>query len=193
MSLGDRIRCLRGKLSQAEFGKKISLAQPTVRNYERGERKPDAEILNTICNIFGVSPEWLLMGTGPMYREREHGETVAADMSAARARPTQEQLIDFIDFDKNKIADMSAVQSLQQENRELQRELSSLYRGNATLQAEKGELIRESATLQIELERARLDLERRDMRIAELEREVTELRAVIKPARAADSGGVACA
>ena len=48
------------KLSQAELGKILNLAQRTISSYENGERFPDEITLNNIANYFNVSMDYLL-------------------------------------------------------------------------------------------------------------------------------------
>ena len=74
---------------------------------------------------------------------------------------------DFIENKKNKIADMSAILDLQQRLLEALQEQNNLLRENAHL---------------------RLQLERRDMRIRDMEREVAELREARKGPSAYGAG-----
>ena len=89
-----------------------------------------------------------------------------ADMSAI-LEDTSTQHSDFIESNKNKMADMSAILDLQQKLLEALQEQNNLLRENAHL---------------------RLQLERRDMRIRDLEREVAELREARKGPSAYGSG-----
>lgn len=56
----DRLRTLRGELKQAEFARKVGLAQNTYNRYESGERIPDIEVLARLAARLGVSTDWLL-------------------------------------------------------------------------------------------------------------------------------------
>ena len=40
----DRLKTLRGELKQAEFARKVGIAQNTYSRYESGERIPDIEV-----------------------------------------------------------------------------------------------------------------------------------------------------
>lgn len=60
-SLGDRIKAIRGKLNQEEFGKIIGVKAPAISKYEKG-RVPDLETLKKIADYGGVTLEWLLEG-----------------------------------------------------------------------------------------------------------------------------------
>ena len=67
--MGERIKKLRKTLgmTQAEFAKKIGSVQNTLTGYESGRRNPSNAVIVSICNIFGVSEEWLREGTGEMF------------------------------------------------------------------------------------------------------------------------------
>ena len=61
-TLGDRLKQLRGSLSQSDFAASIGVSQRTIGHYEKNERQPDAEAIKNICANFQVSPSWLLFG-----------------------------------------------------------------------------------------------------------------------------------
>lgn len=62
MNIGKRIRNLREKkgMSREEFAKRLGLSYWAVSKYENGERNPDAETLNKIADILGVTVDYLL-------------------------------------------------------------------------------------------------------------------------------------
>jgi transcriptional regulator with XRE-family HTH domain len=62
-SIGRRIRELRGfDMSQAEFARRIRVAQSYLSALERGEKEPGAAVLLAISREFGKSVDWLLTG-----------------------------------------------------------------------------------------------------------------------------------
>ncbi|TAN61798.1 MAG: XRE family transcriptional regulator [Magnetospirillum sp.] len=61
---GDRIRRVRGALSQIEFAGRMGADKNTVGRYERGERTPDGDFLVRIRTEFGADITWLLTGEG---------------------------------------------------------------------------------------------------------------------------------
>lgn len=67
MEIGERLKLLRGTLSQDEFSQRVGFNKNSIGNYERGERTPDVVFLKTVCEKFGASSNWLLFGTGPVY------------------------------------------------------------------------------------------------------------------------------
>jgi len=66
--IGERIRKVRGGLSQEAFAKNISVHKITVARWERGETSPDSDALQRICEVFKINPTWLILGEGPMRR-----------------------------------------------------------------------------------------------------------------------------
>ena len=62
-SIGRRIRELRGfDMTQAEFARRIRVAQSYLSALERGEKEPGAGVLLAISREFGRSVDWLLTG-----------------------------------------------------------------------------------------------------------------------------------
>lgn len=59
---GKNLKALRtnAKLTQQDLATKLKVAPSTIGMYESGKRMPDADILNKIANIFGVSIDYLL-------------------------------------------------------------------------------------------------------------------------------------
>ena len=61
--IGRRIRQLRGfETTQAEFARRIHVAQSYLSALERGEKEPGAAVLLAISREFGKSVDWLLTG-----------------------------------------------------------------------------------------------------------------------------------
>ena len=61
--IGDRIREVRGALSQDEFCKHLGLPKRTLIRYESEQTYPTAETIGSICDVFGIDPKWLLFGS----------------------------------------------------------------------------------------------------------------------------------
>ena len=61
-AMGQRIRGIRGKISQREFAGKIGVTQVEVSRYERGMRTPPVEILLKLSTLGNVSVDFLLRG-----------------------------------------------------------------------------------------------------------------------------------
>ena len=61
MSLfSERLKSLRGNMSQAEAAAKIGITAQTLGRYENEQRKPDSETILLICKHYGVSADYLL-------------------------------------------------------------------------------------------------------------------------------------
>lgn len=156
MSLPERLRIIRGKLGQKEFAKRIGSSQTGVSAYEKGQRKPDYETLIRVSKEFGVTLDWLLLGIEPMY---------CSDLSKkqmADSRPTEkkytEQPIDNIDkkfFTPQQNGRQSAILDYMEKTIALQERLLAATEQVAEL---------------------RLQLQARDQRIRELEKENAQLR-----------------
>ena len=67
----ERLKFLRGKLTQADFAKIFDMHRNTIFRYEAGDGKPDGVFLNNLCKYYKLNPEWLLMGEGPMYKDHK--------------------------------------------------------------------------------------------------------------------------
>ena len=64
----DRIKILRTslRLTQAEFGEKINVADSTITNWELRGKIPQSKIV-LISRVFGVNQNWLETGDGDMF------------------------------------------------------------------------------------------------------------------------------
>jgi len=62
--VGERVRSLRGGLTQAAFAERLGLERKSVGRYEAGERAPDAVALLRLMMEFGADPAWVLTGRG---------------------------------------------------------------------------------------------------------------------------------
>lgn len=159
-TIADRIRQVRGHLTQKEFAELIGITAQAVINYEVRGRHPKGSVIKTICNVFKINEAWLLTGEGAVYSA--DAQKKMADMSAIPPSPLPAQPIENVSLPIQKMADMSAIAPLYEENR-------SLYQKNMELQERLLSLTEQNAEL-------RLQLQARDMRIRELEKENAQLR-----------------
>lgn len=68
--LAERIRLVRkscGNLERDEFSSLIGVSKNTLAYYERGERTPDAKVLEAYRDRFGVNLNWLVSGEDEMF------------------------------------------------------------------------------------------------------------------------------
>lgn len=66
MSVGSRIKLVRGAMSQEDFADALGVSKAAIGGYERDKQSPGSAVIVSICEKFGVEPRWLLMGDGPM-------------------------------------------------------------------------------------------------------------------------------
>ena len=161
-SVGERIKEIRGALTQKEFADRLGITAQAVINYERHGRIPSRAILNKISTIYTVTVDWLLTGEDSMYQKG--GEQVVSAPKMGDTSPIlgsqNLQHAGFVDSNKEKMGDVSPILRLTEQN--------------AALQCDLLETVRQNGDLRVEVERLRMDVERRDARIAELERQLAE-------------------
>ena len=61
--IGERIREVRGSLSQDEFCRFVGVPKRTLVRYELGQTLPSAQTVAIICEMFRIDPWWLLFGS----------------------------------------------------------------------------------------------------------------------------------
>lgn len=59
---GERLKELRKRigLTQTELGKKIGVSSSAIGMYEQGKREPDNHTLLKLCDLFGVTTDYLI-------------------------------------------------------------------------------------------------------------------------------------
>ncbi len=90
--MNERIKKVRktSGLTQEAFGQRIETTKASVSRLESGEYSPSNQTIKLICQEFGVSREWLVDGSGPMYMEQVPdgpGALVPELMAALQGRP----------------------------------------------------------------------------------------------------------
>ena len=58
--LGERIRHVRGRMSQEAFAGLLGISKGALGGYERGENCPNADVILTICNKCKINVSWLI-------------------------------------------------------------------------------------------------------------------------------------
>lgn len=137
MSIGDRIKELRGKQSQSSFAELLGIAQRTLANYERNERTPNTDFAILLAQKFNVSFDWLLTGANQktMPPAQEHSEEQA--QTAANC-PKCAELEARLDRERDEV-------------REMAKELREINAENRTILKENGKLKEEIGLLKGEL------------------------------------------
>lgn len=62
MTIGERIKELRGNIPRHDFAATFSVSRSTMQRYEYDEGPPDIAFVSAVCEKFGVSADWLLFG-----------------------------------------------------------------------------------------------------------------------------------
>lgn len=67
--LNENLRECRNRLGLSQFAvaEKLGIAQVQYGTYERGTRKPSAEILEKLVKVFNINVNYLLTGEGSMF------------------------------------------------------------------------------------------------------------------------------
>lgn len=62
--LSDRLRAAREakRLDVAAVAKALTVSPRTVQNWEHGMCSPRVDQAHSICDLFGVTPHWLIFG-----------------------------------------------------------------------------------------------------------------------------------
>jgi transcriptional regulator with XRE-family HTH domain len=63
--IGLRLKQLRGKVSQKDFGESFGVSKSYINNLEHGS-KPSLELLISVSTSFDVSLDWIILGIGNM-------------------------------------------------------------------------------------------------------------------------------
>ena len=73
MTLGERLKAVRGRGTQKQLAADLKVTTNTYAAYERDERIPDAHFLEAICRKFQINPAWLLLGEGSAMQAAQAG------------------------------------------------------------------------------------------------------------------------
>jgi transcriptional regulator with XRE-family HTH domain len=61
VDIGLRLKHIRGKISQKDFGNQFSVSKSYINNIEHGS-KPSLEFLTNVATSFDVSLDWIILG-----------------------------------------------------------------------------------------------------------------------------------
>lgn len=62
MSIGERIKLLRGATSREDFGKLFGKNRNTILHYENDTNTPGSDFVVELCRRYNVSADWVLYG-----------------------------------------------------------------------------------------------------------------------------------
>jgi phage repressor protein C with HTH and peptisase S24 domain/DNA-binding XRE family transcriptional regulator len=66
VDVGERLRQIRGGMSQEGFASRLQVSKRTIVNYEGGQRFPEANVLRALSEEFAVNLDWVFSGMGSM-------------------------------------------------------------------------------------------------------------------------------
>lgn len=86
------------KLSRSQFAEIIKIQASAVTHLINGRNKPSADVLQNILKAFPqISPDWLILGTGNMYRNEQQSSISQPDSTeSAKNEPFVATLFDGI-------------------------------------------------------------------------------------------------
>lgn len=93
MTIGERLKQVRGGMPQDEMAKALGVHKNTVANYEKGERVPDAQYLVKVLQVLpDVDAGWLLTGQKPdAVMVNEKGNFYVVEAKGAEPSPQAER------------------------------------------------------------------------------------------------------
>ena len=125
-SIGQRIKMVRGELSQKAFGLRIGLSQTAVTALENDQSEPRLGTFNSIVAAFGVNPEWLRTGSGQT-RGRALSPVAVAEPAPDYTSGEATTATLYIEVLKEQVADLKADKTrLLEENHDLRDEVKLL-------------------------------------------------------------------
>lgn len=101
------LRKSKSHLTQLEMAKLLGVAKTTYASYEQGKRTPDIDVQNKIADYFGVTLDYLHgreKKVEPIYSEKQ--QTVAAHIDSDVTEEQVEEILNYIDYIKQKHAKM---------------------------------------------------------------------------------------
>ena len=81
-TLGERIKILRGSMSQQQFADQLSITRQYIALLESDKREPSPLLIDSLCQKFQIRREWLVLGHEPMKTADMEGtpETLVPDL-----------------------------------------------------------------------------------------------------------------
>lgn len=79
LTIGARIRLVRGDMKLIEFAEFIGIGKSSVSRYENNQGSPDAVFITALYEKCGIEPLWLLTGQGSRGNELTPREAALLD------------------------------------------------------------------------------------------------------------------
>ncbi|MDR2489140.1 MAG: helix-turn-helix domain-containing protein [Desulfovibrio sp.] len=123
-TLGERLKKIRGSMSQAAFAARVGISKGALGGYERDENVPGTEAINKICSITCISVDWLITGGGQPCLEKDKSMETAHKVDApANCQNCLELLTKLVLVQERENALLKEVSALQAENVALRKEI----------------------------------------------------------------------
>ena len=87
MTIGERLKLVRGSVSQDEFSKRLGVSKAAVGAYERNAQMPGSTFIIAICVCYNIEPRWLLTGVGPLRPGAEAAHAASDTLPSPAALP----------------------------------------------------------------------------------------------------------
>lgn len=105
--MNERLKTLRSelRLNQADFSKKLGMAQSTYATLETGKTQLRDRHINLICSTFNVSSEWLRTGKGEMF-EHDLNEKLGKEVARMFSNGddlTKKLILGLSELDENEV------------------------------------------------------------------------------------------
>ena len=97
--LGQRLRDIRTaleKTDRVQFAETLGVSNSGLAAYERGDNKPNTDVLQRYYNLYKVDINWLVSGEGKMFR---------TEKDLQEQQTTSTPIYPFSDMDQTKIQD----------------------------------------------------------------------------------------
>jgi transcriptional regulator with XRE-family HTH domain len=143
-TIGDRLKIVRGKVSRELFASKFGVHRNTLARWESNDGTPEFSFVQKLAGE-GFSPNWLLLGEGPMRQGEvmdmdavECNQVSEACQPAAQAGASMDQALAALARANESLLRVN--ESLQRENQRLNDDLLAATRENATLREKLAQL-----------------------------------------------------
>ncbi len=82
-------------MNAKQFAEEVGIQPGTISNIMKDRNKPSLEVLQKVLNRFSqVNPEWLILGTGPIYRQKDDSQQTLFDIAPNENNPIQEPILE---------------------------------------------------------------------------------------------------
>lgn len=78
-AIGERAAHIRNvlSLSMSEVAARLNVTRQTLSNYENGKTPMRADVIRSLCEVYGISPSWLLGIDDELYhKSRKNGRMI---------------------------------------------------------------------------------------------------------------------